>query len=124
MQARIAFVGNVADTRSEYAAADIFVLPSLFEGYGMAFAEALSFGLPIVAARAGAVPDVVPESAGILVQPDNSAALTDALQNLLTTPSLRKQLQTGAQSAAQTLPSWKTTANKVAALINTLNTTR
>lgn len=124
LQERIVFVGNVADTRSEYATADIFVLPSLFEGYGMAFAEALSFGLPIVAARAGAVPDVVPDTAGILVQPDNSAALADALQNLLTTPNLRKQLQTGAQSAAQTLPGWTTTASKVAALINTINTKR
>lgn len=118
LQERIAFVGNVADTGSEYAAADIFVLPSLFEGYGMAFAEALSFGLPIVAARAGAVPSVVPDTAGILVQPDNAAALGDALHRLLSTPALRQELQAGAQAAAQSLPSWRDSANKVAALIN------
>jgi glycosyltransferase involved in cell wall biosynthesis len=118
LQKRITFVGNVADTKSEYAAADVFVLPSLFEGYGMAFAEALSFGLPIIAARAGAVPDVVPDTAGILVEPNNSLALADALQQLLSTENLRRQLQAGAQSAAQALPSWADTASKVAALID------
>lgn len=123
LQERIIFVGTVADAHNEYTAADIFVLPSLFEGYGMAFAEALSFGLPIVAARAGAVPSVVPDTAGILVQPDNAAKLTDALRELLSTPALRLELQAGAQAAAQLLPRWRDSANKVAALINnTMNT--
>lgn len=118
LEQRILFIGNVADSASEYAAADLFVLPSLFEGYGMAFAEALSFGLPIVAARAGAVPDVVPESAGILVAPHDSIALADALQKLLTDEILRKKLQAGAQSTARELPRWRDTAAIVARLIN------
>ncbi|MGV8838114.1 glycosyltransferase family 4 protein [Cellvibrio sp.] len=118
LEERIRFVGNVIDSASEYANADLFVLPSLFEGYGMAFAEALSFGLPIVATRAGAVPAVVPDSAGILVAPDDSIALTDALQKLLADRSLRKQFQTGARAAAQHLPNWKDTAAIVAHLIN------
>jgi len=118
LEERILFIGNVADSASEYSAADLFVLPSLFEGYGMAFAEALSFGLPIVAARAGAVPDVVPASAGILVTPNDSVALADALQRLLTDTAVCKQYQTGAQAAAQHLPSWKDTAAVVANLIN------
>ncbi len=118
LEQRILFIGNVADSASEYCTADLFVLPSLFEGYGMAFAEALSFGLPVVAARAGAVPDVVPHTAGILVEPHNSIALAIALQQLLTNTVLRKNLQTGAQAAARDLPSWRDTAAVVSHLIN------
>lgn len=121
LEQRILFIGNVADSASEYAAADLFVLPSLFEGYGMAFAEALSFGLPVVAAQAGAVPDVVPKSAGILVAPSDSIALADALQQLLTDKDLRKKLQAGAQAAARNLPSWRDAAAVVAYLINQTN---
>ncbi len=124
LEQRIIFTGTIANTASEYSAADVFVLPSLFEGYGMAFAEALSFGLPIVAARTGAVPDVVPDSAGILVAPHDSIALADALQNLLTDASLRQQLQTGAQAAARNLPSWADTAAVVAHLINQIPVNR
>lgn len=87
----------------------------------MAFAEALSFGLPIVAARAGAVPDVVPESAGILVPPQDSAALAEALQKLLTDKIFRNTLQIGAQTTARALPDWNETATTVAHLINQLH---
>lgn len=121
LEHRILFLGDTLDTRSEYSTADVFVLPSLFEGYGMVFAEALSFGLPILAARAGAVPDVVPESAGILVPPADAAALADALQILLCNPALRRQYQLGAQSAAQHLPNWTDTALIVASLVDHLN---
>jgi len=118
LEQRILFVGNVADSASEFSRADLFVLPSLFEGYGMAFAEALSFGLPVVTTRAGAIPDVVPASAGILVEPDDSITLADALQKLLTNTSLRQQFQAGAQTAARNLPDWRDTAAVVAHLIN------
>lgn len=114
---RIKFVGNLIDLTREYERADVFVLPSLFEGYGMAFAEALSFGLPVVAARTGAVPDLVPESAGVLVPPADASALAHALAQLLTDSARRKQLQLGAQRAAQALPTWADTARIVGDLI-------
>ena len=62
---RIQFAGLVPDIEPEYQQADVFILPSRFEGYGMVFAEALSAGLPVIAAKAGAVPDVVPGTAGL-----------------------------------------------------------
>ncbi len=110
LQQRIAFVGAKTDLHADYMGADIFVLPSLFEGYGMAFAEALSYGLPVIAAHAGAVPDVVPDTAGILVEPGNVDALRAALQLVLTDAGLRQRLQAGAQTAALQLPTWEQTA--------------
>jgi len=117
LEKRILFLGNCEDIASEYHNADIFVLPSLFEGYGMAFAEALSFGLPIIAAHTGAVPDLVPSSAGILVPPADVNALVRSLAQLLTDTTKRKQLQLGAQSAAQDLPNWVDAAQVVFQLI-------
>jgi glycosyltransferase involved in cell wall biosynthesis len=114
---RILFLGNREDISDEYRNADIFVLPSLFEGYGMAFAEALSFGLPIIAAHTGAVPDLVPSSTGILIPPADVNALAGSLMQLLTDSTKRKQLQLGAQSAAQNLPKWVDTAEVVFQLI-------
>lgn len=118
---RISFTGSLDDLSAEYANADLFVLPSRFEGYGMVFAEALSFGLPVIAARAGAVPDVVPESAGILVPPDDATALAYAIHCLLTDPELFNSLQLGARQAAYSLPQWQQTATQVAALVQTIN---
>ena len=111
---RVEFAGAVEDTQVEYQQADVFVLPSRFEGYGMVFAEALAAGLPVLAARSGAVPDVVPETAGLLVAPDDTQALTEALRQILTSEALRRRLQAGARQAAATLPTWSDTATVVA----------
>ncbi len=113
LQQRIVFAGSKQDLRDEYCQADMFVLPSLFEGYGMAFAEALSFGLPVIAARTGAVPAVVPESAGLLVEPGSVDALQIALHAVLTDSALRQQLQRGAREAGLRLPSWEDAARQV-----------
>ncbi len=118
LQSRICFAGTVDDPALEFRAADLFVLPSRYEGYGMVFAEALAAGLPVIAARAGAVPDLVPESAGLLVPPDDARALTVALRTLLTQENLRRQLQAGARRAAAALPTWSDTAGRVAHLID------
>ena len=66
-----------------YLASDVFVLASRFEGYGMALAEAIAHGLPVVSTRAGAIPDTVPAGTGLLVPTDDVAALTQALRRLI-----------------------------------------
>ena len=76
----------------------------------MVFAEALAAGLPVIAARAGAVPDVVPASAGILVPADDAEALAAALREVLTDSSRRQALQRGARQAALALPGWRDSA--------------
>ena len=89
-----------------YAAADGFVLASYHEGYGMALAEALAHGLPVIATTAGAIPDTVPASAGLLVPPGDAAALTLALARFIDEPKLRAALAAGARAAAARLSDW------------------
>lgn len=89
-----------------YDNADLFVLPSYHEGYGMAFAEALAHGLPIVATTGGAIPGTVPESAGILVPPGDVSALAAALHQAMTDRASLTRLGEGASRAGMALPDW------------------
>jgi glycosyltransferase involved in cell wall biosynthesis len=100
-----------------YERADVFVLPSFHEGYGMALAEALAHGLPIVSTRAGAIPDTVPPDAGRLVPPGDVAALAAALAAVLDDPSLRARLAAGARAARERLPSWESACGRFAAAL-------
>ena len=106
---RIEVPGKVSADRLEahYAAADLFVLASRFEGYGMAFAEALAHGLPVIGTTGGATPSTVPASAGRLVAPGDVAALTGALRELIDDADRRRTLATGARDAAARLPTWE-----------------
>jgi glycosyltransferase involved in cell wall biosynthesis len=114
---RIVLAGEVADLSDLYARADIFALASRYEGYGMAFAEALQHGLPVIATTGGAIPEVVPPSAGILVPPDNVAAMALALRRLIADPAARRGFAAGAREAAKALPRWEETARRVAAAL-------
>jgi glycosyltransferase involved in cell wall biosynthesis len=117
---RVAMPGSVSDEQlsSLYAAADLFVLPSRFEGYGMAYAEALAHGLPVVATHAGAIPDTVPAEAGVLVPPDDVEALTAALRRLIEYPGERRRLAAAARSAS--FPTWREQAAKFAQVLERL----
>jgi glycosyltransferase involved in cell wall biosynthesis len=81
------------DVRAAFLDAQVFCLPSRQEGFGIVFVEAMAAGLPIVAARSAAVPEVVSHGeTGILVAPGNVRALGDALTNLLGDPEERVRL--------------------------------
>ena len=109
---RITLAGAVSDERLDalYDGADLFVLPSRYEGYGMAFAAALARGLPVIGTDAGAIPEAVPSDAGILVAPDNVAALAAALHRLITDRGERGRLAIAARAAAAQLPTWADSA--------------
>ncbi|MCB1664643.1 MAG: glycosyltransferase family 4 protein [Pseudomonadales bacterium] len=117
LQQRIVLTGSRKDLRAEYQGADIFVLPTRFEGYGMVFTEALSYGLPIVASQIEPVTEIVPPEAGLLVPAENSAALASALERMLMDTTLRATLTQGARESAENLPRWPDTATAVARLL-------
>jgi glycosyltransferase involved in cell wall biosynthesis len=102
-----------AGVRARLLAADLFVLPSLHEGYGMALAEALACGLPIVSTRAGAIPDTVPTDAGLLLPPGDAAAWRQALARLIDSPAERTALAHGARRVRASLPTWAQAASQM-----------
>ena len=119
---RVAVLGAVPAERilELYLASDIFVLASRFEGYGMALAEAIGHGLPVVSTTAGAIPDTVPAEAGLLVPPDDTVALAQALRRLIGDPAERRRLATNARAAAAQLPTWQASARLFASAIETI----
>ena len=103
---RVQLTGEVGDLAAFYQQADVFALASRYEGYGMVFAEALAHGLPIIACRAGAIPEVVPREAGILVDVDDSQAFSDALRHLIVDRAERIARSRASRDAGALLPDW------------------
>jgi len=97
-----------------YDGADIFVMPSLYEGYGMVLTEALARGLPIVTTLSGAGAAALPDAAALKVPPGDTMALAKALARLIDAPADRRQRADAAWAAAGALPRWQDTARIVA----------
>ncbi len=109
---RVRVRGEVPDAALARAwrRAGLFVLPSAHEGYGMAVAEALAHGLPVVASQAGALSGVVPPRAGRLVPPGDARALAHAIRAVARG---RARFGCGARAAAARLPGWDRTVAAV-----------
>lgn len=91
-----------------YARADIFVLPSLWEGWGVVLMEAMSFSIPIVVSRAGATTELVADGEnGLIVPPGDTAALADAIRKLVGDPGLRKRLGRNGKMRFRQSPTWE-----------------
>ena len=101
---RVEFAGVSADPRSDFLEADLFVLPSRYEGYGMAFAEGIACGLPVVGCPVGALPEICLPEAGRLVPVGDAAALAGVLRELLSDPDGRQVMAAAAFAAGQKLP--------------------
>jgi len=117
--ARIRFTGAAHGDAlaAAYDAADVFVLPSWYEGYGMAVAEAVARGLPVVATRTGAAGDLVDQRSGILVEPGDLDALTAALDRVIGDDACRTSLAAGAAARAAALPAWPQAAARFEAAL-------
>ena len=100
----VRFAGQRADVPALLAAADVFVLPSAWEGQSLVLQEALRAGVPIVATRVGGNPEVAGEDAAILVPADDAPRLADAVRTVLGDPALAARLRRAAADRAAGLP--------------------
>lgn len=121
LHGRVTLAGELAGEALEaaYAAADVFVLPTRYEGYGMSVAEAVAHALPVVSTATGGIPELVGR-AGVLVPPDDEVALRSALRALLTDAALFGQLRDEARAARAALPSWDAACERMEAALTAL----
>jgi glycosyltransferase involved in cell wall biosynthesis len=116
LESRVSFPGQLAEEALSalYTSGDIFALATYYEGYGMALAEAMAHGLPIVTSGDGAVADTVPPSCGYVCAAGGTTAIAGALRALICDAPLRKAIADAALRHGQTLPSWRDTAATLA----------
>ena len=116
---RVTFAGDLDAAALAYCydAADVFVLATRRETYGMAVAEALARGLPVVSTTTGAIPDLVGHGAGLLVAPDDAGALATALSRVISDAGLRARLAVGARQVRDRLQDWDVAAARMVAAL-------
>jgi len=118
---RVRFTGVLTgrDLEDAYSAADLVVAPSRAEGFGMAVADALARGIPVLASRVGGLPEALGDGgAGILVPPDDPWALRVVLQQWWRDSARREALKAEAMRARHSAPGWRETAETVAAALS------
>lgn len=108
LEARFRLLGERPPSQlgSAYQDADLFVLPSYYEGYGMVISEALAHGLPVITTTGGALAHTLPAEAGLQVPPGDADALADALARWFDDAELRRTLRDGARRAREALQDW------------------
>ena len=120
---RVSFAGDLDGPALAacYDTADVFVLATQQETYGMAVAEALAHGLPVVATMTGAIPELVGDDAGLLVPVEDGPALVEALSRVLGDDDLRARLAEGARRVRERLPTWEEASGRMAAALDSLD---
>jgi glycosyltransferase involved in cell wall biosynthesis/SAM-dependent methyltransferase len=116
---RVTLAGDLdADALArEYDRADLFVLPTFEEGFGMAVAEAVARGLPVVSTPTGGIADLVDREAGALVPPGDVDALARVLRAAMEDEDLRRGWTEAARQARRRLPGWDVAAARMAAAL-------
>ena len=116
LRGRVTFQGAATPDQLSgfYRRADLFVLASRYEGYGMAYTEALAYGLPVIGSGAGAVRDTLPDGAAIYCGTEDVTRLGEALNLLISDSSARTRMAEAAKEAALKFPSWQDAAEQFA----------
>lgn len=97
-----------------YAQADLFILPSRRESFGLVLVEAMACGVPVVATTAGAIPEVVEHGVtGLLVPPDDPEALAGAMNSLLSDPNRMKAMGARGKQRVEKYFTWDKVAERV-----------
>ena len=122
LEQRVAFAGDLdsAALSTYYDRADVAVLATHRETYGMAVAEALAHGLPVVATSTGAIPELVGSDAGLVVPVGDREALAQALKRVIGDGALRRRLAEGARRRRDRLPTWEDAAHRMASTLERL----
>ena len=112
LENRVAVLGAVSPQHlaALYAEADVFVLASHFEGYGMAYAEAVAHGLPVIGTTAAPYRIRCRRTPACWSPPGDVPALAKALRRVIGDSDLRQRLADGARAAAPQLPTWRQSA--------------
>ncbi len=123
LEDRVQLAGEVSEgsVGAAYANADLFVLPSFYEGYGMVLSEAMARGLPIVTTTGGAAAQTVPDAAALKVPPGDVPALRAALRSVIADKDLRAGLADASWKAGQGLPRWSDGAKVIADVLKAVN---
>lgn len=112
--------GSHERLKSYYNRADLFVLATEYEGYGMAVAEAIASGLPVVSTPTGAIPWLVGRDAGVLVPCGDIDRLASVLERVLGDRRLLEKLRAGAMKRRKQLPTWEQAVRQFAGVIRTV----
>ncbi|MBF0571570.1 MAG: glycosyltransferase family 4 protein [Candidatus Omnitrophica bacterium] len=94
LQERVIFLGKITEADHPqflYSGAEVFVMPTLYEGFGLPPLEAMACGVPVVASNTTSIPEVV-KDAGLLVDPMNPSAIANAIKEVLTNDRLKKEM--------------------------------
>lgn len=116
IQGKVFFHGRVDGVGKQkfFRNSHVFVLPSLWEGYGMVVAEAMSYGLPVIATKVGAIPELVKDKVnGILVPPEDAQSLSDAISYLIENPSARRDYARKSRLLSQDFNDWLHTGEQL-----------
>lgn len=119
------FTGRLAreELAQHYSAAQIAIVPSLYEGFGIPAAEAMACGTPVIATTGGALPEVVGD-AGILVPPGSADALAAAIKQLLDDKQAQQRMSEAGRKRVEEKFSWEQAARKTLEVYQEVLTTR